>query len=131
MISQNQSHPLRFVWQMDEHGCFTLGSDEFIVLLGAGTAALIGKPWQEIATALNLDPQGQIARATATQETWSGLTVVWPSDDAETPLPVELSGLPIFDRDRKFRGYRGFGVCRDLVRLAALSARRAAAEPRR
>jgi signal transduction histidine kinase len=30
-------------------------------------------------------------------------------------LPVELSGLPLFDRDRNFRGYRGFGVCRDLA----------------
>ncbi len=116
---------------MDEHGRFTLGSDEFIALVGARTATLIGKPWQEIAAALNLDPQGQIVRATATQETWSGLTVLWPSDEAETPLPVELSGLPIFDRDRKFRGYRGFGVCRDLARLAALSARRPALTPQR
>jgi signal transduction histidine kinase len=30
-----------------------------------------------------------------------------------------LSGLPLFDRDRIFRGYRGFGVCRDGARLAA------------
>jgi signal transduction histidine kinase len=122
-ISQKQSHPLRFVWQMDEEGRFTLGSDEFIALAGARTATLLGKPWQEVAAALNLDPQGQIARATASQETWSGLTVVWPSNDVETPLSVELSGLPIFDRDRKFRGYRGFGVCRDVARLTALPAR--------
>ena len=31
-------------------------------------------------------------------------------------LPVEMSGLPVFDRDRNFRGYRGFGVCRDVAR---------------
>jgi PAS domain S-box-containing protein len=39
-------------------------------------------------------------------------------------LPVELSGLPVFDRDRKFAGYRGFGVCRDLDALARLAAQR-------
>ena len=32
-------HPLRFVWQMDEGGNFTLSSDEFIALTGARTAA--------------------------------------------------------------------------------------------
>ena len=31
-------------------------------------------------------------------------------------MTVELSGLPIFDRDRNFLGYRGFGVCRDVAR---------------
>jgi hypothetical protein len=30
-------------------------------------------------------------------------------------VSVELSGLPIFDRDRNFQGYRGFGVCRQLA----------------
>ncbi len=32
-------HPLRFVWQMSEDGRFTLGSDEFIALIGPRTAA--------------------------------------------------------------------------------------------
>jgi PAS domain S-box-containing protein len=39
-------------------------------------------------------------------------------------LPVELSGLPIYDRNRNFVGYRGFGVCRDLDGLARLAALR-------
>ncbi|WP_038378733.1 hypothetical protein, partial [Bradyrhizobium elkanii] len=39
-------------------------------------------------------------------------------------LPVELSGLPVFDRARNFAGYRGFGVCRDLDGLARLAALR-------
>src|SRR5205085_2157698 len=104
---QQPTHPLRFVWQMDEEGRFTLPSEEFITLMGSRTAALVGKSWQEIATALDLDPQGQIARAIASQETWSGLSVSWPCDAGLITLPVELSGLPIFDRDRNFRGYRG------------------------
>ena len=59
-----------------------------------------------------------MARAVASRETWSGITLWWPvgSDhESDWRLPIELSGLPLFDRDRNFRGYRGFGVCRDLV----------------
>src|SRR5262249_9211439 len=26
---------------------------------------------------------------------------------------VEMSGLPVFDREREFTGFRGFGICRD------------------
>ncbi len=119
-------HPLRFVWQMDEAGRFTLGSDEFVALIGPRTAAVLGRAWQEIATELGLDPEGRIAQAIATHETWSGLTVGWPVDDGAERLAVELSGLPVFDRARQFRGYRGFGVCRDLARIADLAQRRSA-----
>ena len=40
---------------------------------------------------------------------------------ARERLPVELSGLPVFDRERHFRGYRGFGVCRDIGRINELA----------
>ncbi|MET0629338.1 MAG: PAS domain S-box protein [Xanthobacteraceae bacterium] len=123
-------HPLRFVWQMDEEGRFTLGSDEFVRLIGPQTAAVLGRSWQEIASKLGLDPESRVAQALATHDTWSGLTVGWPVDDSAERLAVELSGLPVFDRARAFRGYRGFGVCRDLERLAELAHRRnAAANP--
>ena len=62
-------------------------------------------------------------KAVATHDTWSGITLNWPVDGGE-PLPVELSGLPVFDRARNFAGYRGFGVCRDLDALARLAALR-------
>jgi PAS domain S-box-containing protein len=123
-------HPLRFVWQMDEEGRFTLGSDEFVRLIGPQTAAVLGRSWREIASKLDLDPEGRVAQSIATHDTWSGLTVGWPVDDSAERLAVELSGLPVFDRARAFRGYRGFGVCRDLERLAELTHRRnAAASP--
>ncbi len=114
-------HPLRFVWQMDADGRFVVGSDEFIELMGPRTTAAFGRLWGEIAAELRLDPEDQIARAVATHETWSGVTVSWPVDDGGERLPVELSGLPVFDRDRAFRGYRGFGVCRDLTRINQLA----------
>jgi hypothetical protein len=112
---------------MNEGGHFTLSSDEFIALTGARTAAAIGRAWQEVATELGLDPGGQVARAVATRETWSGLTVLWPVEASSKRLAVELSGLPVFDRNRAFRGYRGFGVCREIAQLNVLSKRRQAA----
>ena len=108
---------MRFVWQMDADGRFVVGSDEFVELMGPRTTAAFGRLWSEIAAELKLDPENQIARAVATRETWSGVTVSWPVDDGGERLPIELSGLPVFDRDRTFRGYRGFGICRDLERI--------------
>jgi signal transduction histidine kinase len=113
-------HPLRFVWQMDADGRFVVGSDEFIELVGPRTTAAFGRNWSDIAGELKLDPDNQIARAIATHETWSGVVISWPVDETSERLPVELSGLPVFDRDRSFRGYRGFGVCRDIGRINQL-----------
>jgi PAS domain S-box-containing protein len=116
-------HPLRFMWQMDAEARFSLGSDEFTRLIGSRTAAGFGRLWSEIAEAFGLDPQGRVTKAVATHDTWSGITLNWPVDGGGR-LPVELSGLPIFDRARNFAGYRGFGVCRDLDGLARLAALR-------
>ncbi len=115
--------PLRFVWQMDADTRFTVTSEDFARLIGPTSAALLGKPWQEIASALKLDPQGQVAGALNSRDTWSGIIVHWPLDNTAERLPVELSGLPEFDRERRFSGYRGFGVCRDVERLVALTQR--------
>jgi signal transduction histidine kinase len=114
-------HPLRFVWQMDADGRFVVGSDEFIELVGPKTTAAFGRTWSEISAELKLDPDNQIARAVASRETWSGIVIPWPMDETSDRLPVELSGLPVFDRDRSFRGYRGFGVCRDIARINQLA----------
>ncbi len=118
---QERRHPLRFVWQMDGDGRFVVGSDEFVDLVGPRTMAAFGRKWSEVAADLKLDPDGQLARAVATHETWSGVIVSWPVDETDERLPVELSGLPVFDRDRSFRGYRGFGVCRDVARINQLA----------
>jgi PAS domain S-box-containing protein len=114
-------HPLRFVWQMDADGRFVVGSDEFIELVGPRTTAAFGRKWSEIADELKLDPDNQLARAVASHETWSNIVLSWPVDESGERLPVELSGLPVFDRDRNFRGYRGFGVCRDVDNINRLT----------
>jgi PAS domain S-box-containing protein len=120
--------PLRFLWQIDAEGRFSLLSDEFIRLIGPHTAAGFGRvgfgrAWSDIANTFALDPEGRVARAIASHDTWAGITLNWPVDGSDR-LPVELSGLPMFDRGQNFTGYRGFGVCRDLDGLTRLEALR-------
>ncbi|MGD9845521.1 MAG: histidine kinase dimerization/phospho-acceptor domain-containing protein [Variibacter sp.] len=128
-----RQHPFRFVWQMDAALRLTALSEEFTALAGPRTAAMIGQPWSGIAAALAVDPDGLIAKAMAAHDTWSGVAVDWPVDGATRTLPIVLSGMPVFERDRAFIGYRGFGICRDLDAVAAAIATRRdsplAAEP--
>jgi PAS domain S-box-containing protein len=116
--------PFRFVWQTDADTHFSVASQEFADLLGSNTAGVFGRSWPDIAQALNVDPQGQIANAIGACETFSGIVLLWPVDDVDGRLPVEMSGLPVFDRDRQFKGFRGFGICRDLDRLREIRQRR-------
>jgi PAS domain S-box-containing protein len=118
-----RQHPLRFLWKIDAEGRFVLLSDEFIRLIGPRTAAGFDRPWHEIADAFALDPDSRVAQALASKDTWAGITVNWPADGGEH-LPVELAGLPVYDGDRNFAGFRGFGVCRDLDGLNRLDALR-------
>jgi PAS domain S-box-containing protein len=118
-----RQHPLRFLWQMDAQGRFVLASGEFIRLIGAHTASGFGRTWREIADEFALDPDGRVAQALASHDTWAGITVNWPADGGEH-LPVELAGLPVYDSARNFAGFKGFGVCRDLDGLNRLDALR-------
>ena len=117
--------PFRFVWQTDAAGRFTFGTEEFVRLLGPQTAAVLDRPWADVAAALKLDPQGAVTSALAARDTWSGIVVHWPVDDDAECLAVEMSGLPVFDRERQFAGFRGFGICRDIERLEAIERHRA------
>jgi PAS domain S-box-containing protein len=108
--------PLRFVWTMDAEERFNLAAPTFADAMGPRTAEAIGKPWREIAAELGVDAEGRFANAITARDTFSGIVLTWPG--ASGPVSVELSGLPIFDRERTFKGYRGFGVCRDGERTA-------------
>jgi PAS domain S-box-containing protein len=110
--------PLRFVWQTDADGQFSLATQEFSELLGPKTSAVLDRTWSEIAQTLKLDPQGQIAAAMAGRQTFSGIVLHWPLDDSDEQMVVEMSGLPVFDREREFNGFRGFGICRDRKQAA-------------
>ncbi|MEP2707034.1 MAG: ATP-binding protein [Roseibium sp.] len=111
-IFQPRRRSIRFAWKMDIAQRFTFLSDEFSDVLGPSSTDIIGLTWAEVSEKFNLDPRGTIARALDRRDTWSGKTVNWPVSDAALRVPVDMAALPAFDRNRKFEGYRGFGVCR-------------------
>jgi PAS domain S-box-containing protein len=120
--------PLRFVWQLDADDIFSIDSGDFLHLIGPHTAAMSGRKWSEISAAFNLDPDHRFAQALVTRQTWSGLNLLWPTDHGDR-LAVEMSALPLHDRERGFAGYRGFGICRDLDGINRLNAQRYAGHP--
>ncbi|GAB4516037.1 MAG: hypothetical protein Tsb0019_15200 [Roseibium sp.] len=111
-VFRPRRRPVRFAWKMDIDQRFTFLSDEFADVLGPETTDIVGRTWEEVAQTFALDPRGQIARALDRRDTWSGRTVNWPVSGADLRVPVDMAALPAFDRNRKFEGYRGFGVCR-------------------
>jgi PAS domain S-box-containing protein len=106
---QRPRQTLRFFWETDAQNRFTINSDAFIALAGPRTANLLGRFWGEISAKLALDPEGRVAQALVSRNTWSGIDVDWPIAEGGM-VAVSLSGIPTFDRDRSFRGYRGLGV---------------------
>jgi len=115
--TQLGSAPVRFVWKTDRDGVIVDMSDEFVLAVGPQSANVVGKPFVQVAHSLSLDPTGEIEDALGKEQTWSGKTVLWPIDQTDFRVPVDLAALPYYDRNRSFEGYRGFGVARmaDLV----------------
>ncbi len=105
-------HPMRFAWETDAENRLMIASSEFIELAGARTASLLGRFWNEISAKLAIDPEGRIAHAMVTRDTWSGIDVSWPTGNGER-IRIELCGIPAFDHEQVFCGYRGWGVWRD------------------
>ncbi len=121
-----RQEPLRFIWQIDAGDNFSISSDEFIHLIGPDSAIALGRRWSEIAARCGLDGDGRFATAIASHTTFSSVPLDWPVDGHDARLRIELSGLPLQDRDGHFIGYRGFGICRDLETLTQIAAKRRA-----
>jgi PAS domain S-box-containing protein len=102
--------PVRFVWRTDADGAFSAISPEFAAIVGKRAGDVIGRRFRDVATAFGLDPTGEIAQLLEHRDTWSGRTVRWPAVGLR--IPVDLAALPVYNRNREFEGFRGFGVAR-------------------
>jgi PAS domain S-box-containing protein len=101
---------VRFLWQTDEQGRVTSLTPPLGEIVGGTNADLVGQELSDIVERLQLDPSGKLLTAMDVPETWSGIAVAWPIAGAAAAVPVDLGGFPVFDADRSFRGFRGFGV---------------------
>ncbi len=102
--------PSRFVWQSDQNGQLVLLSHEIAAALDHGLT-LVGRTWNELYSEFDIDKAGKLASALTRRDTWSGVSVDWPLGRTRR-VPAELAGLPVFDRERTFLGFRGFAVVR-------------------
>ncbi|HEY4193340.1 MAG TPA: PAS domain S-box protein [Mesorhizobium sp.] len=104
--------PVRFVWRTDADGNFSMVSPEFTAVVGQPAANIIGRHFRQVAADFGLDPSGEIAGLLERRDTWSGRSVLWPVAGTSLAVPVDLAALPVYDRNRVFEGFRGFGVAR-------------------
>ncbi len=111
--------PSRFVWQSDANGRFTSVSPDLAEGVGAEHGAKIGEDWPSLAARVGIANTDALFAAVTRRDTWSGVAVLWPIAGTETARPVDLAALPVFDRERNFLGYRGFGVFRDAIPFIA------------
>lgn len=101
---------VRFLWQTDADHCFVKITGELCDLVGCITTGLIGRSFVDLADELALDVDGRLHEALQRGDTWSGIEILWPVENADAAFPVTLGALPSYDRERRFEGYRGFGV---------------------
>jgi PAS domain S-box-containing protein len=104
--------PVRFAWRTDADGKFSMVSPEFASVVGEPAADILGRRFKDVATVFGLDPSGEITGLLERRDTWSGRTVLWPVTGTDRVIPVDLAALPVYDRNRAFEGFRGFGVAR-------------------
>lgn len=119
---ETERAPSRFVWRTDSDDIFSSVSPELAAVVGGENAALAGLDWESAAAKIGITRSDEVARAIARRDTWSGVTVLWPIAGIGKAHPVDLAALPVFDRERRFQGYRGFGVFREAVALSAEAA---------
>ncbi|RLP22969.1 ATP-binding protein [Mesorhizobium sp. YM1C-6-2] len=110
--AQRASGPVRFVWRTDADGKFSQISREFSLAVGELAADIVGRRFHDVANAFGFDATGEIAGLLARRDTWSGRSVAWPVAGTDLKIPVDLAALPVYDRNRNFEGFRGFGVAR-------------------
>lgn len=101
---------VRFLWRTDAADKVTELTPPLAEVVGKEAANILGRDFGDVAKYLDRAPEGPLARAFARHETFSGVEVFWPIAGAAAAVPVGLGGLPAFDRERNFDGYRGFGV---------------------
>ncbi len=96
-----------FVWEVDHDGKYTYASPSILHILGYVPEEVIGK------TPFSLMPPNEAARTKAffkeklrSQETFTGLVNMNFHKNGHS-VTLETNGVPIFDENGNFRGYRG------------------------
>ena len=101
--------PVRFLWATDDEGKFDPPDAAVAARLGPH-APRTGETAEALRARIGFDSAEFWASALAAHLTFSGLRLAWPEPGHGRARVALVSGAPKFDRDRKFSGFRGFGV---------------------
>jgi PAS domain S-box-containing protein len=101
--------PVRFLWNMDAEGRFGAADPALSARLGPN-ALLAGESPEALYARLGSDPESAFAQALAARRTFSAVRFDWPESGLARARVALMSGAPHFDRERRFAGFRGFGV---------------------
>jgi PAS domain S-box-containing protein len=112
----------RFLWTVDEDSRFGAAHPALAAAVGANGPHR-GESVEALLGRAELDGGGELVRALATRQTFSGIAVGWPLPSSDRRRLVTLSAAPLFGRRREFLGYRGFGVLGEEMEAAAASNR--------
>ena len=103
----------RFLWSVDQNFRFDAPAEALVTVVG-DEAPRAAESLDALKARIGLDASGEFANALARRTTFGSLRLAWPhysgKEQGGEATVLVLSGAPIFDRDRHFLGYRGFGV---------------------
>jgi signal transduction histidine kinase len=101
----------RFLWRTDAGNRFVEATQALADAVGAEHADIVGRDVRDVARSLGIDAEERLARAFSQTKSWSGIEVQWPLEKGGA-VSTTLGAVPIFDEDRRFTGFRGYGVLR-------------------
>jgi len=99
----------RFVWASDAAGRFAAPSPVLLELVGSNAPGA-AETLDQLQIRMPAGDLANLARAVASHAAFSSVRSLWPSAGGRQNLVALLSGSPTYDRQRRFLGYRGFGV---------------------
>ena len=102
----------RFSWEMNADRKFVNVSGELEDAVGSKAKKIIGMTWEQVTKLLNIKQTQEVAQLLKTEDTWSDKTVFMSVGETGYNVPVDLAGLPTYDKNKKFNGFTGFGIIR-------------------
>lgn len=107
-----EASPLRFSFTIDSDKTFREITPQLAKAVGPDSANVVGLNWEQISTAYGFDQTGAIGNLLKKADTWAGKSILWPVQGTDMLIPLDLAALPTFTKERRFDGFRGFGIIR-------------------
>ncbi|VTZ48636.1 conserved hypothetical protein [Methylocella tundrae] len=118
----------RFLWRTDADGQIVEIGPRLREVIGGTSGDLLGRRLFEAAARFDAQTSRRLAQLMERKESWAGVEIDWPVAGSSAIVPITLAASPSFDPQRRFLGFRGFGLIH-LDRFTASRAHEPAAGP--